>query len=1053
MRLTAPRLQAALGTLLLRPGAVVPVDHLVESIWEDEVPSDPTNQVAACISMLRRRFRQHGVDHDIIDTVPPGYRLRTEKTYIDTTTVLQMRAVAQEQLTSGSHEAALTSLQSALSLWRGPVLSGISRRTWVSETRRWDEEYVQLQKMRCGIQFDLGMYDDLVTELTPFIEKHPLLENFRAMLMSALAHSGRQADALQLYRDTAHLLREELGVTPGREIRELHERILRGDTGSPEAARPGVPTTSSAASAEATHTGHASNSMASDAAPAAPVGPESAHAAPVPSDAPTPAQAVRPQERSGATPDPKPLTAARTPSGPCQLPGDLAEFTGRQAEAEFLEQVLAPRAGSVPLVLLVGAGGTGKTALAVHVAHRLRSVFPDGQLYVNLRGMSEQPVSPEATLARFLRELRLPSPLPETLDERAESLRSLLADRRMLLVLDDAGDAEQVLPLLPGTGSCAVIVTSRFRLTTLPGGKVLELDVFRQPQALTLLSLLIGHERMAAEPDVAEQLVEYCGRLPLAVRILGAKLASKPHWPLWKVATRLADERTRLDELAHENLGVRASLELSHQGIRPSARMLFRRLALLTLPDFADWVCAPLTDLPVDDAEELLEELLDARLLDVVSPEDAGEPRYRMHDLVRLYAREQVAELEPEEERTAALTRLGVITLALADSAHRNVCGGDFTVVHSLARPPAVPAEILDRVGQDPLAWYQRDRTTVAALCQQLAESGQDELAWDLAATCRCQFSVCFHFDEWRLTHELALKSTRQQGNERGSAAMLLGLGDLHLTRRDYDRAIPLLKEARELFRKVGDDHGHALAQRKVACGDRIQGRFQEALAGWQQCLPVLYAVGDIEAQAQVLRWSGQTLLEMGRTDEAWEMLQEARSTVEGFSGRSTAQVRLSLGEQALVRGELSQAEEDFSWGLAATSRNGDLSGHCYALWGLGWIDVLRENLIRAEERLREARELAHRIHDPLLESDIVYGLATARRMSGDPAGAAALLETGAALCREMNAPARLARFTRDALEIRSRDDSSSAGTEEPCRPDGRVTGGPASGTVTTRPR
>jgi tetratricopeptide (TPR) repeat protein len=681
----------------------------------------------------------------------------------------------------------------------------------------------------------------------------------------------------------------------------------------------------------------------------------------------------------------------------------------------------------VPLVLLVGPGGTGKTALAVHASHQLRSVFPDGQLYVHLRGMSEDPVSPGEALARFLRELGLPGPIPETLDERAESYRSLLADRHMLVVLDDASDAGQVLPLLPGTGSCAVIVTSRTRLTTIPSTRVLELEVFQRQQALTLLSRLIGHQRIAAEPEVADQLVQYCGRLPLAVRILGAKLLSKPHWTLRRAATRLADERRRLDELAHEHLEVRASLGLSHQGISPAARQLFRRLALVAASDFFDWVCSPLAQLSLAEAEELLEELLDARLLDAVSPEDAGDPRYRMHDLVRLYALEQVHELEPAEARTAALTRLGMTALALADRAHRTVCGGDFTVVHNLAQSPAVPADILERVGSDPLAWYDADRSFVSALCQQLAEQGEDELSWDLAATSRCQFSLRFHFDEWKTTHDVALRAARLHGNERGSAAMLLGLGDLHLTKRDYAQAVPLLEESHELFRKVGDDYGYALALRKAACADRIQGRFDQALNRWQECLPILQAAGDVEAQAQVLRWIGQTLLETGKPDEAEAFLKQAKDVVEGFHGRSTAQVRLSLGEHHLYRGELDQAAEEFSWGFDATSRNGDLSGHCYALWGLGWVDILRERLSEAEGHLQQARALAKRIHDPLLESDIVFGLATARQITKEPESAIALLEEGMALCREMDAPARLERFLHALTDLTAAGESRSA--------------------------
>ncbi|GAA3773328.1 BTAD domain-containing putative transcriptional regulator [Streptomyces phyllanthi] len=947
MELRAPRLQATLGLLLLRADEIVPVQHLVESIWEDAVPSDPSNQVAACVSMLRRSFRKFGVNKELLITQSPGYRFVAEGVRLDTSTVRRLRSLAQTHIDADDPLSALPLVKEALSLWRGPVLSGISRRIWAPEVHRWEEEYVSLRNLCSSIQLALGQHEELIAELTVFAQQHPLLEHPRVTLMQALARSGRQADALQIYRDTVALLRDELGVSPGEELQKVHQQILRGSEFSAPRQQSTFPPT-------------------------------------------------------GAKP---------ASSAPCQLPSDLAEFTGRVDEINRIKSFLVPASGSVPLVSLVGPGGTGKTALAVHSSHQLRSVFTDGQLYVNLRGMSDDPVSPDEALARFLRELRLPGPIPEALDERAEVFRSLLADRRILIVLDDASDPHQVLPLIPGTGTCAVIVTSRARLTTLPSTHVLELDVFHQTQAVTLLGRLVGDQRISAEPDIALQLIEYCGRLPLAVRILGAKLASKPHWSLRKASLRLADERRRLDELTHESLEVRANLELSRQGISPAARKLFRRLALVTAADFAEWVCSPLTDLPLPEAEDLLEELLDARLIDVVSPEDAGQHRYRMHDLVRLYALEQVTDLEPREERTAALTRLGLTTLALANRAHRAVCGGDFAVVHNLAQPPSVPSEILDRVGSDPLNWYETDRGTITALCQQLSEQGQDELSWDLAATSRCLFSLRFHFDDWQSTHEGALEAARVRGNERGAAAMLLGLGDLYLTKRNYEQAIPLLEESQRLFEQVGDDHGHALALRKAACADRVQGRFAQALSRWDVCLPILQRAHDIEAQGQVLRWMGQTFLETGEYEQAEKFLLEARTVVDGFEGRSAAQVRLSLGEYHLFSGNLEQAAEEFTWGLEATLRNGDLSGQCYAFYGLGQLDLHHNELTQAESRLSLARDLARRIQDPLLESFVILGLASVKKEQKDTDTASALLAEGLSICHRMGARAHAKRF------------------------------------------
>ncbi|MBT2509258.1 winged helix-turn-helix domain-containing protein [Streptomyces sp. ISL-98] len=712
--LSAPRLRTVLGALLLRAGEVVPVQHLVDCTWED-LPTDPANQIAACVSKLRRTLRQVGAGRDLLVTQRPGYRFVTEGVHLDTLQFRGLREEARRHTEANDSERALSRLKAALSLWRGPVLSGITSQAWQPEVRRWEEEYIATREACADIQLGLGLYEDLITELSAFAQQYPLLERPRAQLMLALFRSGRQADALQLYRDTADLLREELAVAPGEELRRMHERLL---SGADSAADPAHET---------------------------------------------------PRHRTSRA---EPNARSTPPNAPCQLPGDLAEFVGREDEIRTMRAVLVPGTATVPVAMIVGPGGTGKTALAVHVAHQLRPVFSDGQLYVNLRGMDRHPVAAEEVLARFLRDLGLSgASIPGSLDERAALFRNLLADRRMLLVLDNAGDASQVRPLLPGTGSCGVLVTSRTRLTTVPNAQVLELGVFGQQQAYSLLNRLVGEQRLSAESAVAAQLIEFCGRLPLAVRIVGAKLASRPHWTLQKAASRLADERCRLDELAHESLEVRSSLELSHQGLSPAARKLLRRLSLLVTPDFPDWICAPLMDTSLRDAEDLLEQLLDARLVDVTSPAGITQPRYRMHDLVRLFALELMTEAEPRTEQAAALDRAAATTLALADLAHRAVCGGDFTVVHSLAHRPPVSADVVERMAADPLGWYESDRGTITSLCLQAAERGADEIAWDLAATSRCLFSVRFHFDDWRLTHERALEAVRRQGNQRGEAA------------------------------------------------------------------------------------------------------------------------------------------------------------------------------------------------------------------------------------------------------------------------------------------
>lgn len=328
---------------------------------------------------------------------------------------------------------------------------------------------------------------------------------------------------------------------------------------------------------------------------------------------------------------------------PAMLPADIADFTGRAAHVTVLDGLLRrePRS-TVGVVGISGMPGVGKTALAVHVAHRLRWAFPDGQLYVNLRGMNPSPAAPGDVLARLLRALGVAGiAIPGPVDQRAEMYRQRLAGRRVLVVLDDAADEAQVAPLLPGHPGCGVIVTSRFPLTGLAGAHHMMLDVLAEEEAVRMLARIGGSKRVAAEPGAAVELSRLCGRLPLALRIAGAKLAARPHWSLADMATRLADEQRRLDELAFGALDLRAALATSYRRLTERQRRLLERLALLDEASFTPRTCAVLLDDPHAGIEDLLEELAHARLLEAGNRGPDGRVRYHFREFVRLYVRER----------------------------------------------------------------------------------------------------------------------------------------------------------------------------------------------------------------------------------------------------------------------------------------------------------------------------------------------------------------------------------------------------------------------------
>jgi transcriptional regulator with XRE-family HTH domain len=377
---------------------------------------------------------------------------------------------------------------------------------------------------------------------------------------------------------------------------------------------------------------------------------------------------------------------------PRELPSPPADFTGRAEEVLRLRELVTPTAPTIGAI--DGMGGTGKSALAIHAAHQLVDAFPDGQLYVDLRGATagKPPLDPPDVLGRMLRSLGLsPREIPTEVEEAGARFRSVAAGRRLLLLLDNAHDVEQVRPLLPGSPTCGVLLTSRRVLATLEGAQVLHLDVLPEDQALELLGRLAGSDHIAVEPEAAGDVVRWCGRLPLAIRIVAARLAARRSWPVARLAERLRDERRRLDELAAGDLAVRSCIGTSYRALSEPSRRALRLLASLGVPDFGPWVAAALLELPPAGAEALVDDLVDAGLLEALSSGPGGSLRYRFHDLIRVYGRERGEEEDPREERLAAFERAAYAWVSLArragpGSGARQWLGAEETAMACLAR-------------------------------------------------------------------------------------------------------------------------------------------------------------------------------------------------------------------------------------------------------------------------------------------------------------------------------------------------------------------------------
>lgn len=718
-------------------------------------------------------------------------------------------------------------------------------------------------------------------------------------------------------------------------------------------------------------------------------------------------------------------------SGPALLPADVADFVGRDKQvAELVGKFRAADDRfdpTAPVVAVVtGRGGVGKTALAVRVAHRLVGDFPDGQLYVNLRDADGGFADPTRVLGRFLRVLGLDgSVIPTGLEERAELFRTVLADRRMLVVLDNAGSAAQIRPLLPGSPSCGVLVTSRARLAELPGAYRLYLDVLELEEAVALLAAVVGAERTTAEPDAAQEIVRLCGHLPLAVRIAAARLANRPHRPLAWLANRLADRRRLLNELAIGDLDVRGSLALSYQALPAEAARAIRLLAWLDAPDFAAWIAAPLLDVELDDAEELVDSLADAYLLDPVGTDATGRVRYRLHDLVRLYARERSEATDPEPERQAALTRAFGAWLAVAERAEARLPSRERPPMPGDAIRCPPPPDELAQLTAEPLVWFDAERGNLVAGIEQAFTLGRYEHGVELTCAIGNYLDIAGHYDDAERLYRLAVDQSREHGDRRGEAAALLGLVVLWTNgpEPDPDQAMAAATRAVELFDQLGDLAGRVKALEGVSYLHHRGGRVDEALRCAEAALALPdpahpdvrgslwlthgfahFARGDYAAaeesyahalelararglrvtEALALRALGSVQRRHGEHRAAERNLRSALAIMDELDYPSArAAVLLTLGQLQADMG-LPEARSTLDRALAACRRLGVGYGQGLALATLGELHCADGRPDQAVHVCQTALDVLGDLDEPLLRATVLRTLGTARRALGE---------------------------------------------------------------------
>ncbi|CAL9450703.1 BTAD domain-containing putative transcriptional regulator [Streptomyces sp. enrichment culture] len=614
-----------------------------------------------------------------------------------------------------------------------------------------------------------------------------------------------------------------------------------------------------------------------------------------------------------AQPVEQPAPAKAAVARPAQLPASVPDFTGRAAFVRELGDLLATAEGSVMAVsALAGIGGVGKTTLAVHVAHQARPRFPDGQLYVDLMGAGSRAAEPETVLGSFLRALGTPDDqVPETLEERAALYRSTLAGRRVLVLLDNARDAAQVRPLLPGTEGCAALVTSRVRMLDLAGAHLVDLDVMSPDEALQLFTRVVGAERVRAEREAALDVVAACGFLPLAIRIAASRLAARRTWTVSVLAAKLADERRRLDELRAGDLAVKATFELGYGQLEPAQARAFRLLGLADGPDISVAAAAAVLDLPPEETEDLLESLVDTSLL-----ESAAPGRYRFHDLVRLYARVCAERDEqPPAEREAARSRLLDFYLATVARVYAIERPGDRLVDH-LEPTTYEGLAFTDRhEAQD---WLHAEAACILACVQQSLAPSTLRRALDLLLCAKDLRESGASALRYEAATTAAGEAAAAASDIHAEARARVTLAQVHSTAGRFEQAALEAQRAAELGEATGDPWTCGNAPNELGIIAICTNQHAEGEAHLLRAVRAFRADSNRPGEASALCNLSRVVASTGRTAEAAELARQGVAIYDelGLTLR-LANARYALGIVLTQAGRLPEALDELSRALS----------------------------------------------------------------------------------------------------------------------------------------
>ncbi|GHF94130.1 MULTISPECIES: AfsR/SARP family transcriptional regulator [Amycolatopsis] len=700
---------------------------------------------------------------------------------------------------------------------------------------------------------------------------------------------------------------------------------------------------------------------------------------------------------------------------PRQLPPAIAGFTGRRDEVRRVVDALRPAGPAAARICAIsGKPGSGKTTLAVHAAHRVRQDYPDGQLYASLGDAHLEPVDPDEVIVRFLRGLGVAdAAMPAAAGERADLYRSLLAERRVLVVLDNAFDEQQVRPLVPAGAGCAVVVTSRARMTTLPGASLLDLRELPEPEALALLAAVVADDRLRDDPDAARKIVRLCGHLPLAVRIAGARLAARPHWPAGLLVQRLSRQDHLLDELVIGDLEVRRSLALSYDVLTEPERTVLRRLALLGVPEFGSWLAAPLLDVALPIANDVVERLFDAQLLDATG---VGSARYRFHDLTRAFARE-LCELDPDRPGIrAAVERICRAMLELVRLATARMPG---SALHTTPKSEGIDhldAVTVNELLAEPGPWFESEQELLVNLVELASELDMVDIAATLAVELSTSsYAVHNRFSQWRRSHTAALDAARRVGDRASAALLLVGVGRLYYEQDRFDEAVAHLNQALEIHHELDDSGAEARTRLELSVVLRERGRYAEAEETVAPAMPVLRSAGTAEERARADHNLGMLRCEQGRLAEAAQLTGAAISAWRSAGNpRAAALAQRSLGIVHRAAGRLDEAADCCARAVAVLRNTETRLMTAYAEQALAKVRIRQGRGREVRQALDTALTTCNEMDDGFGQGLMLRTLGELELALGDPEAATRYLTRSLAWWQALDLPVWQARTSRD---------------------------------------